>query len=194
MIQSKFDYKRFLKNDAIALGQTRKRPRLFGDEIWKFERCLRKKEYFSTFSRMRKIVFLIPIIFNRFKFKRLSIKLGFSIPAGVFDEGLGIVHYGNIVVSNGAKIGKNCRILEGVNIGATNGGSKAATIGDNVFIATGAKILGEITIADNVAIGANAVVVKSIIEPGTTWGGVPARKISDNDSHSNHPYIFPKSK
>ena len=49
----------------------------------------------------------------------------------------------------------------------------------------GCKIIGNITIADNVAIGANAVVVKSITEPGTTWGGIPAKKISSNNSWSN---------
>ena len=44
------------------------------------------------------------------------------------------------------------------------------------------KIIGDVTIANNVAIAANAVVVKSILEENTTWGGVPARKISDNGS------------
>ncbi len=155
--------------------------------------ALEKKSIIKPLGVSRKFCFLIPIVHNRFKFKSLSIKLGFSIPAGIFEEGLAIVHYGNIVVSNGAKVGKNCRIHECVNIGATNGSSKAATIGDNVFISTGAKIIGEVTIADDVAIAANAVVVKSITEAGTTWGGVPAKKISDNDSHANLPTLFPKT-
>ena len=60
-------------------------------------------------------------------------------------------------------------------------------LGANSFIASGAKILGAIVIADDVAIGANAVVVKSITESGTTWAGVPARKISDNNSHKYFP-------
>ena len=89
------------------------------------------------------------------------------------------------MVNPQAKVGINCRIHEGVNIGATNGSDKAPIIGNNVFIATGAKIIGDITIANDVCIGANAVVTKSITEPGTTWGGVPAKKISNNNSHSN---------
>ena len=100
-------------------------------------------------------------------------------------KGFSIAHYGSIVISNNAIIGDNCRIHEGVCIGSTNGDSKAPSIGNNVFISTGVKILGNITIADDVAIGANAVVVKDIATPRTTWGGVPAKKISDNDSHSN---------
>ncbi len=190
MIRTKADYIRYLKSDAKSLGQKRKRPRIIGDEIWKFQRCLRKREYFLTFKGFKKLIFTFLIVINRVRFRRLSLKLGFSIPAGVFDEGLAIVHYGCIVVSQGAKVGKNCRIHEGVNIGATNGGSKAATIGNNVFISTGAKIIGDLSIADDVAIAANAVVVKSITEEGTTWGGIPAKKISDNDSHANLPFLF----
>ncbi len=189
MIKTKEDYIRYLKSDAKALGCKRKRPRLIGDEIWKFQRCLRKKEYYMSFSNVKKKLFAAHILANRIRFRNLSLKLGFSIPAGVFDEGLAIVHYGTIVVSGGAKVGKNCRIHEGVNIGATNGSNKAATIGDNVFISTGAKIIGEVVIANDVAIAANAVVVNSINEAGTTWGGVPAKKISDNDSHANLPYL-----
>ena len=113
-------------------------------------------------------------------------KLGFSIPINVFGPGLAIVHYGTIVVSAGSRIGKNCRIHEGVTIGATNGSSKAAVIGDNVFIGTGAKIIGELRISSNVAIAANAVVVSDVIsENGCTVGGIPAKVISQNNSSSN---------
>lgn len=62
------------------------------------------------------------------------------------------------------------------------GGKYAATIGDNVFIGTGAKIIGDISIANNVVIGANSVVCKSIEEPGITVAGIPAKKISEKDS------------
>ncbi|MBE6767388.1 MAG: serine acetyltransferase [Ruminococcaceae bacterium] len=185
MITSKNDYHAFLQQDAMALGQRRTRPKLFGDDIWKFERCLRRREYYLSLSRNKKVLFLLPLIANHLRFRKLSFKLGFSIPARVFEEGLSIAHYGTIVVHPHAKVGKNCRLHEGVNIGATNGSERAPVIGNNVFIGTGAKIIGDITIADDVAIGANAVVVRSITEAGTTWGGVPARKLSDNDSHSN---------
>ena len=112
--------------------------------------------------------------------------LGISIPINVFDLGLSIVHYGTIVVSQGATVGANCRIREGVTIGATNGSAKAATIGDNVFIGSGAKIIGEVSISSNVAIAANAVVVRDVIcENGCTVGGVPAKIISNNNSSSN---------
>ena len=191
MIQTKADYRRYLERDAIALGCKRKRPKLVGDEVWKFQRILRKKEYHATFSKGKKLLFLLPILLNRSAFRRMSVRLGFSIPPGVFEEGLSIAHYGTIVVTSKAKVGKNCRIQEGVTIGKTNGSQKGPVLGDNVYLGSGAKIIGDVIIADDVAIGANAVVVKSITEPGTTWGGVPARKISDNNSHANlRPALF----
>ena len=52
-------------------------------------------------------------------------------------------------------------------------------IGNNVYIAPGVKILPDAEIADNIRIGANAVVTKSFLEPGITIAGVPAVKISD---------------
>ena len=186
MIKTRKELKHYLKRDAIALKKDKqKRPRVFGDEVWKFQRLLRKCEYYSNISKGKKLVLAPIILLKKIKFKKMSVKLGFSIPLNVFEEGLSIAHYGTIVVNSKAKVGKNCRLQEGVNIGATNGSVNAPIIGDNVFIGTGAKIIGDITIASDVAIGANAVVVKSILEAGVTYAGVPAKKISDNDSHLN---------
>lgn len=70
-------------------------------------------------------------------------------------------------------------------IGATGGSHEAAVIGDNCYFGSGAKVIGAVCIADDVAVGANAVVTKDITEPGTTWAGAPARKISEHNSHSN---------
>ena len=174
-----------LRRDAKANGRTTTRPSFFGDEIWKFQIALRKLEYYSNISPVKRTLVYPAYALTKYRYHNMSIKLNFSIPINVFGEGLALPHYGTIVVAKAARIGKNCRIHEGVTIGATNGSSSAATIGDNVFIASGAKIIGGITIADNVAIAANAVVIKSITEAGTTWGGVPAKKISDKDSRSN---------
>lgn len=184
MIDSRQKYHEYLKQDQVALGRGKDRgPRLFGDEIWKFEILLRKVEY--DINCRRGLSAIIIGKYHKFCFHRLSVRLGFTIPPNVFEEGLAIPHYGTIVVHGNARAGKNCRLQEGVNIGATSGGHEAAVIGDNCFFASGAKVIGAVHIADDVAVGANAVVTKDITEPGTTWAGVPARKISDNDSHSN---------
>lgn len=184
MIDCKETYIRYREQDRIALGRKQDRhPRLFGDEIWKFEILLRKVEYYTNCRKD----FVSRMInkYHKFRFHRLSVKLGFTIPINVFGEGLSIPHYGTIVVHGNARIGKNCRLQEGVTIGATNGSHEAATIGDNCYFGSGAKVIGAVSIADDVAVGAGAVVTKDITESGTSWAGIPARKISDMDSHSN---------
>ena len=183
-IKSKAELTEFISQDAKASNRNSTKASFLGDEIWKFQTNLRKLEYYSYRATENKFYILHKLL-CKFKHHSMSIKLGFSIPINVFNMGLAIPHYGHIVVNAKARIGKNCRIHEGVNIGATNGSDKAPVIGNNVFIASGAKIIGDISIADDVCIGANAVITKSITEPGTTWGGGPAQKISDNNSHAN---------
>ncbi len=183
MIESLEDYKYYCGRDKKALGVSRKYPRIVGDEIWKYEILLRKQEYLSNCNPF---LAKIRLLVCRFFRHRLALKCGgIQIPINVFEEGLAIVHYGCIVVSSGARIGKNCRIHEGVTIGSTNHEKEAAQIGDNCFIGSGAKIIGKIMIGNEVAIGAGAVVVKSFGNH-MTIAGVPARKISDNSSRLNH--------
>ena len=85
-------------------------------------------------------------------------------------------HYGGVIINPKAKIGNNVIIMHGVTIGNNMPkGDKCPTIGDNVFIGAGAKILGEVYLAKGVKVGANAVVVRSVYEEGVTVIGVPAR-------------------
>ena len=58
-------------------------------------------------------------------------------------------------------------------------------MGDNIFLGSGARVIGDIQIGSDTAVGANAVVVRSFPEGGVTLGGVPARVISGNSSRSN---------
>lgn len=185
MIYSKKDLANCLSQDAIANKRRSIRPALYGDDVWKFIYLLRLNEYYSSLNGIKRILHLPMIILRKIQFHHRSILMGFSIPVNVFDAGISIAHHGTIVVNGNCKIGKNCRIQTGVTLGSTNGCAEAPVLGDNVFLGDGCKIIGNITIANDVAIGANAVVVKSIMEPGTTWGGIPAHKISNNNSHSN---------
>jgi serine O-acetyltransferase len=177
LIKSYEDYKRYLQADRAALGVS-SRWAVFYDEIFQFQCQLRKVE-FLTNCKKSAVVRLIAV----YRFRKISIKLGFSIPINVFGPGLAILHYGTIVVNSGARIGSNCRIHTGVNIGAQLGrGNEVPKIGNNCYIGPGAKIFGGIIIGDNVAIGANAVVNKSFAEGGITIGGIPARVISEKST------------
>lgn len=179
MIQSKQDYLYYLECDRRALRKNTKRPRYKHDIIWTFERLLRKCEYYENCKTG-----LLNRLYGKllkFRYVNLSQRLGFSIGFNVFGPGLCLEHYGNIVVNQNAKVGANCRIIGGAVIGATED-DKVPEIGNNVFIGFGAAIIGNVIIADNVAIGANAVVTKNILEPGVTVGGIPAKIISRKGS------------
>ena len=175
----------------LANWRTSAKAKIFGDEQWKYILAMRKLEYFGRLCGIRKIVNILPIAFYKFRYHRLGVLCGYTIPLGVCGKGLALPHRGSIVINTNTSIGDNCRIHQSVTIGSTNGSTDAAKLGNNIFLGAGACIIGAVSIADDVAIGANAVVVRDITEPGTTWGGVPAKKISDNNSHSNlSPYLF----
>lgn len=90
---------------------------------------------------------------------------GIEIPRNAkIGPGLYIGHYGGITVSSGAVIGRDCNLSQNITIGVSGAGAKrgAPTIGDNVYIAPGARLVGKITIGDNVKIGANAVIHKDL--------------------------------
>ena len=88
--------------------------------------------------------------------------------------GLIVQHgYGTIIAPR--KIGKNCWVNQGVTIGYTND-ADCPTLGDNVTVYAGAKILGDVHVGNNVVVAANAVVVKDV-EDNCVVGGVPAKVI-----------------
>lgn len=95
---------------------------------------------------------------------------------GKFGKNLLLCH-GPIIVNGYSRLGDNV-ILHGMNvIGAKKTHDDAPVIGNNVDIGAGAILIGKITIADGIKIGAGAVVTKSFNEPNITIGGCPAKKI-----------------
>lgn len=116
-------------------------------------------------------------IYLKWKLGRFSVATGISIPPGTCDCGLTLYHHGSIVINQATRIGRNCCIMNNVNIGANNGSSLAPRIGDNVYIGPGAVIFGDIEIANNCYIGANSVVCKSITEPFSVVVGIPGKVI-----------------
>ena len=181
MIRSKADYLYYLECDRVALREKRKRPPLLSScEVWKYQRLLRKLEYYTNCKPRNPLRY-----FLKYRLHQMAIRYGFYIPVNVVGPGLSIAHIGPIIINHRSCVGENCRIQTGVTLGATNGITDAPVLGNNVYLGQGCKIIGGITIADDVQIGANAVVVKDILEPGTTWGGVPAKKISNNSSACN---------
>ena len=98
-----------------------------------------------------------------------------------------------VFISGGAKIGKNCVIFHQVTIGSNTLKNSprygAPTIGDNVYIGAGAKIIGNVTIGNNCRIGANCVVAKDI-PANCTVISQPARVIMREEEQCNTFQIF----
>ena len=104
----------------------------------------------------------------------IEIHPGATIAPGVFiDHGMGIV------IGETAEIGEGCTIYQGVTLGGTSltkGAKRHPTLGRNVVIGAGAKVLGSFTVGDNAKVGSNAVVTKEV-PAGATAVGNPARII-----------------
>ncbi|MGI6667903.1 MAG: serine O-acetyltransferase EpsC [Acetivibrionales bacterium] len=122
----------------------------------------------------RKLFFLARLVsqFSRFV-------TGIEIhPGAVIGRGLFIDHGMGIVIGETAVIGDNCTIYHGVTLGGTgkDKGKRHPTLGNNVLIGAGAKLLGPIVVGDNAMIGAGSVVVDNV-EPDTTVTGPKARVV-----------------
>lgn len=101
-------------------------------------------------------------------------------PTAHIGKGLCLSHCFSIIISQ-CQIGDNVTIMQQVTIGSSRGGNRQGypTIGNNVFIGCGAKIIGRVNIGNNVVIGANAVVTKDIPDNAIA-AGVPARVLNYN--------------
>ncbi|MTI80713.1 MAG: serine O-acetyltransferase [Firmicutes bacterium] len=102
-------------------------------------------------------------------------------PGAKIGEGLFIDHGTGVVIGETAEVGDNVTIYQGVTLGGTGkeGGKRHPTIGSNVVISSGAKVLGSFTVGDNVKIGAGSVVLKPI-PSNCTVVGVPGKVVVRN--------------
>jgi serine O-acetyltransferase len=105
-------------------------------------------------------------------------------PGAVIGRGVFIDHGMGVVIGETAEVGDGCTIYQGVTLGGTSlykGAKRHPTLGRNVVVSAGAKVLGGFTVGDDAKIGSNAVVIKPV-PPGTTAVGIPARIIQAEDS------------
>jgi serine O-acetyltransferase len=116
--------------------------------------------------------------------KMVEMATGIDIPFQArIGRGLYIGHFGQIILSTRTVMGEFCNISQGVTIGQAGRGENVhvPVIGDRVYIAPGAKLFGKLTIGNDVAIGANAVVTKDLPDNAVAVG-IPARVINLNSS------------
>jgi len=99
-------------------------------------------------------------------------------PGATIGKGLFIDHGTGVVIGETAEIGDNCTLYQGVTLGGTGKdvGKRHPTLGNNVMVGSGAKVLGPFKIGDNSKIASNAVVLEEI-PPDSTAVGIPARVV-----------------
>jgi serine O-acetyltransferase len=149
---------------------------IFKDTPFKYNFWMRT----CSFAKQYKLSKYTIYPFAKLILRHLKYKLGISIPPETeIGSGFYIGHFSGIIVNDKCVIGKNCNISHGVTLGeASRGKNKGCpTLGDNIYIGPGAKIIGAIKIGNNVAIGANCVVTKNIPDNAVVVG-VPGKIIS----------------
>ena len=108
-------------------------------------------------------------------------------PGAIMGRRVFIDHGMGVVIGETADVGDDCTIYQGVTLGGTtlHKGKRHPTLGRNVTVGAGAKILGPFTVGDGAAIGSNAVVVKEV-PVGATVVGIPGRVITRADDAALH--------
>lgn len=140
--------------------------------IFKYCKIARKCSYLSNRGGVSPLLSMI----YKAKRRKLGMKLGFSISLDNVGYGIVIPHYGTIVVGAGNQIG-NYTVLH-TSTCITQG---KKVIGDGFYLSTGAKVIRDVTIGNNVSVGANSL-VNSEFENNCMIAGNPARKIKDSDA------------
>lgn len=119
--------------------------------------------------------------------QRAARKTGIEIhPGAEIGKGLFIDHGTGVIIGETTIIGDNCTLYQGVTLGGTGKehGKRHPTLGNNVMVSAGAKVLGSFKIGDNSKIGAGAVVLEEV-PPNCTVVGVPGRVVRRYDAE--HP-------
>ncbi len=168
-------YKRYSNKSAIHVILTQQG--LWAILIYRINNSIYNSKIFNPIKS-------ILLFFGLFFQKLMEIITGISLPySATIGDKFYIGHFGGIIINSQSVIGNNCNISQGVTVGVSGVGKYRGVpiIGNNVYIGANAVIAGNVKIGDNVVIGANSLVTSSV-EKNTTVLGVPAVKVSDNNS------------
>ena len=176
MIRNKGDYKYYLTEDLKRYHLRFVDRFIFSENylIVKYLRTLRRLEYLTNIKK--NIIQKIEYSYVFWNYRRLCFKTKMRIGINTCGPGLYIPHIGFLIVVVRSRVGKNCIITPGVVIGTKHAFDNVPIIGDNVEIALGAKVIGKVSIGNNVIIAPNSVVVKDIPD-NCVVSGIPAKII-----------------
>jgi len=146
--------------------------------IWQFIKTLRRVEYYANNPSL---LHSLCLLFYLRKYVRLGRITGFQIPINCIGKGLTIWHYGTIIINQDTKIGDYCTLRPDIVIGHKDSSGKSPIIGNNVTINSGARIIGDIVIGDDVIVAPNAVITHDVPSHSIV-GGIPARILKKRSS------------
>lgn len=176
MIGSRQDLRQYIQADLKANKKSSKYSsllycRMRGEYNLLFLLYLRRLEYVRNCQKglLQKIN---GFIVGR-RLRHWSAFTGISIQPNSFGRGLYLPHWGSIVVNGTARFGDDCVVQNGVNV------SDHVRGGNHLYLGAGAKILSDVELADDIIVGANAVVNKSVSTPNVVVAGVPASIVSE---------------
>lgn len=179
MIKTKQDLAEYIREDRrMQPFASSLIARLFSTNsaVVRWKTALRKCEYHHNASGL-KLFHKAAYRVYRYRLERYNRRFCSELKINVFGKGLIIWHPERIIINPNARVGDYCSLSSGVVIAQAH--DEYPVVGNHVEFMIDSKALGGITIADDTRIGANALVLKTIETPNTTWAGVPARQISD---------------
>lgn len=141
--------------------------------IWRHQKALRLAEYYK--NRGWKAAFA----WHHRRKNVLGLSLGFEIPENCFEKGLMIYHIAPIVINEDARVGEDCRISGLFCLGNTGAGTKSPVLGSRITAGWGSCVIGDVTVADGVTLGAGCVVTRPILREGARVAGVPAKELPE---------------
>ena len=138
---------------------------------------LKEMRMVSYYKHQKGLLNKLIYSFHYTKYRKLGLKLGFSIGYDTLGYGVVIPHYGTIVVGGSNRIG-NYAVLHTSTCISDNG----KIIGDGLYLSTGAKITSKIKLGNNISIGANSLVNKNCEQDNVLLAGMPAKIIKQEET------------
>lgn len=146
-------------------------------------RALRKYEY-ALNVQSKRICGKIILLYRKWRWRKLGVKYNLMLPPNVIGYGFKMAHIvGGGIIINCKSIGNYCSANSGVVVGNNGGQERIATIGDYVSLTIGCKVIGRVTIGNNVTVAPNSVVIKDVPD-NCAVSGVPAKIIKYFDARN----------
>lgn len=177
MIRTKKELKEYIKADESRyhLRKPRMLGWLLGDESYVVTRYLNVLRHLEYYTNKRKLFWdYLPFIYYLIRHRRMSLSTGIRIGVNKVGKGLYIPHFGGGIIVNCKRVGDYCIISSGVVIGNKGDSNNVPTIGNYVEVTIGSKIIGKVTVGNNVIIAPNSVVVKDVAD-NCIVSGIPAK-------------------